>query len=149
MICSFTWLLIERVFLSHLNWGSEAEGVGAPLKGGDRKGNGGGGRGTWGTEKKEILNSNFIFLWLRRWIFMRFNFVFDNAELLGGYGYESHAQRLGKKVWNRAVKELLWYGPSPTIPSNAMQPYSTRWYSGWMADWPNDWRGRSQRRSRW
>ena len=28
---------------------------------------------------------------------MRFNFFFDNAELFGGYGYESHAQRRAKK----------------------------------------------------
>ena len=36
-------LTFFRIFSPHLNWGSQAEGVGAPLEGGNRKGNGGGG----------------------------------------------------------------------------------------------------------
>ena len=46
--------IFPQYFSAHLNWGSQAEGVGAPLEGGNRKGNGGGGDSRGELEKKKI-----------------------------------------------------------------------------------------------
>ena len=65
---------------------------------------------------------------------MRFNFFFDNAELFGGYGYESHAQRRAKKC------EIgRWKSCCDTAASNDTIKRDAEWQSGWMANWPNGW----------
>ena len=64
---------------------------------------------------------------------MRFNFVFDNAELLGGYGYESHAHGLAKKCeigrW-KSCCDTAHVRRYHQTPCSHTQPH------GIVAEWP-------------
>ena len=56
---------------------------------------------------------------------MRFNFVFDNAELFGGVMVTRVTPKGAQKSVKSGGERVVVIRPSPTIPSNAMQRYST------------------------
>ena len=130
--------ILVNVMVRSPEWEVWGWGGGRPTQGGKPKGKWWRWGDAWGTEKEkfEMFSPKLClyFVRSRRWIIYAFQFLLWQCGAVRGLWLRESRPKARKKVWNRALKELLWYSASnDTIKRNAAFSRMVEWLNGQLA----------------
>ena len=131
-------MILVNVMVRSPEWEVWGWGGGRPTRGGKPKGKWWRWGGAWGTEKEkfEMFSPKLClyFVRSRRWIIYAFQFLLWQCRAVRGLWLRESRPKARKKVWNRALKELLWYSASnDTIKRHAALSRMVEWLNGQLA----------------
>ena len=127
-------MILVDVMVSSPEWEVWGWGGERPTQGGKPKGKWWRWGGARGTEKEKFEMFCMNFLRSRRWIIYAFQFLLWQCRAVRGLWLRESRPKARKKVWNRALKELLWYSASnDTIKRHAALSRMVEWLNGQLA----------------